>query len=53
MSYPWFPRVLENLENTKFIFQVLEMSLKLTKSENVLENILPVKKSTYNKTNCE
>ena len=35
-----FPRVLENLENlenNKFIFQVLEMSWNFTMSENVLE----------------
>jgi len=32
-----FPRVLENLENNKFIFQVLEMSLNLIKSGNILE----------------
>ena len=31
------------MENKKFIFQVVEMSLNLTKSGNVLEKILPVK----------
>jgi len=36
----------ENLENNKFIFLVLEMSLNFTKSRNVVENILPVRKST-------
>ena len=35
---------LENLENNKFIFLVLGMSLIFTKSRNVLEQILPVKK---------
>ena len=40
------PHVLENLQNNKFIFQMLEISLNFTKSRNVLENILPVKKST-------
>jgi len=44
-----FPHILENLENNKFIFQVLEVSLDFTKSGNVLEKILPVKNSTYNK----
>ena len=44
-----FPHKLENLENNKFIFQVLEISLNLTESENVLKKVLPVKKSTYNK----
>ena len=39
-----FRRVLEYLENSKFVFQVLEMSLNFTKSGTVLENILPVKK---------
>ena len=32
-----FPHVLENLDNNKFIFQVLEISLNLTKSGNVLQ----------------
>jgi len=31
---------LLNLENNRFVFQVLEMSLNLTKSGNVLEKIL-------------
>ena len=40
-----FPRILENLENNNFTFQVLEMSLNFTKSGNVLEQKgLPVKK---------
>jgi len=38
--------ILENLETNKFIFQVLEMSWNLTKSENVPEKILPF---TWNK----
>ena len=33
----WFPRILENLENNKLIFQVLEMSWNFTKSGNVME----------------
>jgi len=37
------PCILENLENNKFIFQVLEMSSNFTKSGNELEKILPVK----------
>ena len=32
-----FPRVLEKLENNKFIFLVKEMSWHFTMSENVLE----------------
>jgi len=43
-----FPHILEILENSTFIFQVLEMSLNLTKSGNIFEKILPLKKSTYN-----
>jgi len=39
-GFPWI------LENNKFILQVLEMSLNLAKSGNVLEKILPVKIST-------
>ena len=38
-----FPRVLENLKNNEFIFQVLEISLNCAKSGNVLEKILPPK----------
>jgi len=38
------PCILENLEYNKLIFQVLEISLNLTKSGNVLEIILPGKK---------
>jgi len=34
------PGVLENLEYNKFIFLVLEVSLNLTKSENLTEKIL-------------
>ena len=41
--YAGFPRILENLENNKFVFYVLEMSLNLTKSGNILEIVLPVK----------
>jgi len=41
-----FPHVLENLENNKLIFQILEMSLNFTKSGNAMEKILPVKNST-------
>ena len=40
MPQPGFPCVLENLENLeniKFIFQVLEMSWNFTMSENILE----------------
>jgi len=46
MSVAGFPRILKNLENNKFIYQVLEMSLNVTKSGNGVEIILPVKKST-------
>jgi len=35
-----FPHILENLENNKFIFQVLDMSLNLTKSGHVLEKYI-------------
>jgi len=45
MVYTWFPFILENLENKKFIFQVLEMSWNLTKSGILLGKILPVKKN--------
>jgi len=38
-----FPHILENLENNKFIFKVLKMSLNFAKSGNILEKILPVK----------
>jgi len=48
-----FPRILDNLENNQIIFQVLEMSLNFSKSWNVPENILAVKKSTSNKKACE
>ena len=39
-----FPRILENLENNKFIFQILEMSSNFAKLRNLLEKILPVKR---------
>jgi len=42
--YAWFPPILENLENNKFIFKVLEISLNFTKSGNVLEQVMPVNK---------
>jgi len=38
-----FPVVLEN---NKFIFLVLGMSLNLTKSENLMEKILPLENPT-------
>ena len=40
-GFPHGREILVNLENNKLIFQALEMSLNLTKSGNVLENILP------------
>jgi len=39
-------RIMENIETNKFVFQVLEWSLNFTKSGNVLERVVPVKKST-------
>ena len=36
--------VLENLENNKFVFQVLEMFLNFTKSKNVLEKNIACEK---------
>jgi len=40
------------MENNKYIFEVLEMSLNLTKSGNVLEKILPVKKLVHKYYAC-
>jgi len=40
-------------ENNKFIFKVLEMSLKLIKSGNVFEKNIPCEKIHLEQNTCE
>jgi len=60
LAYTGFPCVLENLENNKYIFQVLDISLNFTKSgkniacekihleqNNISINVMPIEENFY------